>query len=157
MARVMNHFIDTLIFLLCYCPLRQYSGGYHASNYRNCTLCFCIIYFGILCIPNDFPLNVLLIGTGIASVIIWILAPVEDQNKPLSENEVIYLKRKSRSILLMELIVILIMVIIMKEEANRFPLYGILCVSNLLWIGYIKNKILRKNKEKYQNNSKKSS
>jgi len=144
MAGAMNHFIDTIIFLLFYCPLRQYSGGYHASNYRNCTLCFCIIYFGILCIPDNISISFLLIISGIASVILYILAPVEDQNKPLSEKEEIYLKRKSKSTLLIEVIVILIIVIIMKEEANRFPMYGILCVSNLLWIGYIKNKILLK-------------
>ncbi|WP_343098935.1 accessory gene regulator B family protein, partial [Clostridioides difficile] len=27
-----------LFFLMCYCPIRQFSGGYHADNYFRCLL-----------------------------------------------------------------------------------------------------------------------
>lgn len=146
----MNHFLDTIIFLAFYCPLRQYSGGYHATNYRNCTMCFCIIYFGILCIPSNITMEILILGGVIAFIIIWILAPVEDQNKPLSNEEVIYLKRKSKSILLIEILIILLMLVVKKSVVNPFPFYAIVCVSTLLWIGDIKNKLIIKKVERVQ-------
>lgn len=41
---VFDRFIHTIIFLCCYCTLRQFTGGYHARNYTECTLTFAVIY-----------------------------------------------------------------------------------------------------------------
>lgn len=37
--------INTLIFLCSYCPIRQFSGGYNADNYKKCLLVFISISF----------------------------------------------------------------------------------------------------------------
>ncbi|MDX5713243.1 accessory gene regulator B family protein, partial [Clostridioides difficile] len=31
---IFDRFIHTVIFLSCYCTLRQFTGGYHARNYK---------------------------------------------------------------------------------------------------------------------------
>lgn len=41
---IFDRFIHTVIFLSCYCTLRQFTGGYHARNYKECTLTFAVIY-----------------------------------------------------------------------------------------------------------------
>lgn len=41
---IMNRFICTILFLVFYCPIRQFSGGYHAENYKSCLLTFVAIY-----------------------------------------------------------------------------------------------------------------
>ena len=37
---IFDRFIHTIVFLSCYCTLRQFTGGYHAKNYTECTLTF---------------------------------------------------------------------------------------------------------------------
>ena len=41
---ILNRFKETALFLLCYCPIRQFTGGYHADNYKKCLLSFISIY-----------------------------------------------------------------------------------------------------------------
>ena len=43
---ILNRFKETALFLLCYCPIRQFTGGYHADNYKKCLLSFILIYIG---------------------------------------------------------------------------------------------------------------
>ena len=35
---------QTLVFLAGYCCLRQYTGGYHADDYKKCLILFVVIY-----------------------------------------------------------------------------------------------------------------
>ena len=41
---ILDRFVCTMVFLLFYCPIRQFSGGYHAENYKSCLLVFILIY-----------------------------------------------------------------------------------------------------------------
>lgn len=40
----LNRFTETLLFLAFYCPIRQFSGGFHAENYKRCLLFFVTIH-----------------------------------------------------------------------------------------------------------------
>lgn len=86
-----NRFIHTLLFLSCYCTLRQFTGGYHADSYTECTLTFTLIYLVTIFLTNNLevdnmkiPLLILLI---ISLIIIYRFAPLEHRNKPLSGEE----------------------------------------------------------------------
>ena len=88
---IFDRFIHTIIFLSCYCTLRQFTGGYHARNYTECTLTFVVIYLITIFIDNNIDVDkykhVLVILMIISIYIIYKLAPLEHRNKPLSEKK----------------------------------------------------------------------
>jgi accessory gene regulator B len=78
-----------IIFLVAYNPVRTYAGGYHAGTPLKCYLLsmptITAVLLGIKLIPwNGY---VCAIALFITLMIIVLLAPVEDRNKPLSERE----------------------------------------------------------------------
>ena len=80
---------QTVIFLIAYNPVRSYAGGYHAGTPLVCYLIsipmILAVLFGIKLIPwNGYVVVIVLILTGAA---IWLMAPVEDANKPLDQLE----------------------------------------------------------------------
>ena len=50
---IFDRFIHTIVFLSCYCTLRQFTGGYHAKNYTECTLTFAAIYLITIFVANN--------------------------------------------------------------------------------------------------------
>ena len=43
-----NKIFYSIAFLICYCPIRQFAGGYHANNYTKCLLIFILIFIFIM-------------------------------------------------------------------------------------------------------------
>lgn len=94
---IFGKFVHTLLFLLTYCPIRQYAGGFHAKNYSRCLLTFATIYLVTILIINNINLDTsqipLMIGLAISLIGICKLAPVEHRNNPLSNAERIHHKK----------------------------------------------------------------
>ena len=90
----------TLLFLCCYCPIRQYTGGYHAENYKKCLGVFIIIYLMDVTMLNWIKIlklnEILLLMELISFIGIWILAPIEHREKPLTNKERVHYKKVSR-------------------------------------------------------------
>lgn len=88
---IFDKFSQTLLFLACYCPIRQFTGGYHAENYRNCLLVFITIFLINIAILHNamiYSLNEIVILLAFISYIgIYFLAPIEHRNNPLSNKE----------------------------------------------------------------------
>jgi accessory gene regulator B len=71
--------------------LRQFTGGYHAKTYFTCNLVFAVVTAAVFSAVKlvsslssySIYLHILLLG--ISVLIIWIYAPAENKNKPLSE------------------------------------------------------------------------
>jgi len=86
-----------VIFLIAYNPVRTYAGGYHAGTPLTCYLLsipmILAVLFGIKMIPWNG--NVCAIALFITLMIIVLLAPVADRNKPLSEREVTVYGRRA--------------------------------------------------------------
>ncbi|HBF4548203.1 TPA: accessory gene regulator B family protein, partial [Clostridioides difficile] len=40
---ILSKFIETVLFLLVYCTIRQFTGGYHAENHFKCLLVFLLV------------------------------------------------------------------------------------------------------------------
>jgi accessory gene regulator B len=95
---VMGRIWESVIFLLTYIPLRSYAGGYHAKNQFRCDVLSLLLIItaltgcGLLT-SYDFAGMLLLTGSGI---IIFLLAPVEDFNKRLNQEEMKNYRKKSR-------------------------------------------------------------
>lgn len=138
-------FTYTLWFLCWYCPIRQYTGGYHADDYRRCLLVFLSIYLlniGILETLICFNLSYLIIGGACISFLgILILAPIEHRNNPLSSNEVNHYKKVVRRIGGIGFISILIGVKF--EFTYKYALYlasVIICVFIMIVLAIIKER-----------------
>lgn len=139
---VFDCFIETLLFLAFFCPLRKYAGGFHASAYWSCSLIFCI-YFALICyFIGDIPLVWRVAAAIVNAIAVLLLAPVEDPNKPIRG------KRKEKIIVRTR--VTLVIELILFGAAQFFPVperwlnfitVAFVTVTILLILGTIKNQL----------------
>lgn len=141
---LLNRFFQTILFLLTFCPLRQFSGGIHAANHFRCSLYFTLTYAICVLLEKSWLINtnkvVLLCILAASSLIIVLLSPIEDHNKPLSYQERNLFKRQSLTILAIWNVIIFTGVMLFPGALTYF-LYSIMAItllSALLIIGYKK-------------------
>ncbi|WP_315167574.1 accessory gene regulator B family protein [Metaclostridioides mangenotii] len=138
-----SRFIETVIFLAFYCPIRQFSGGFHAENYRRCLLVFMILYITniyivdkLISLHTNIPMIVI---TLISYIGISFLAPQEHRHNPLSEKE-----RKSYKRIVMYICSFLLLLIILginltiTYEYSMYASSVIVCIFIMLVLGIIK-------------------
>lgn len=104
---------ETIVFTLFFSSLRIQAGGYHAKTALKCFLGTLILMFpGILLvgmIPVDKQLYYILISIVISIFLIYLYAPVESENKPLTkEEECIYRFRSLLTVIGGSIIVLLL-------------------------------------------------
>lgn len=96
---ICNHIFDSILFLLCFIPIRIYAGGYHADTYLKCNLIFASVFISFLFIKNiippqfDFLISIFIMTASI--IVIIIFSPIENKHKPLYGNEKIKYKKIS--------------------------------------------------------------
>lgn len=137
---IMKQCLETVCFLLFFCPLRMMSGGYHAPNYTLCTIEFSVYYL-VLCafLPTFGKLPGVLLEL-ISSVIIWVLAPVEDPNKPIRGKRRERLKIRSRWIIVVEFLLYLLVAFAFNApNYEKFICGSTLTIALLIVGGTIKN------------------
>jgi len=88
---ILNRFTETLLFLVFYCPIRQFSGGFHAENYFKCFLVFITLYLCNMYLVNYIIImkanGIMIVITLISYVGIILLSPQEHRHNPLTEEE----------------------------------------------------------------------
>lgn len=84
---VSGNLIESIIFLLCFIPLRQFTGGYHAKSYFLCNLTFSVSFSIILIVYNlmkEYVTSYFGILIVLVSCIIFFSeCPIENKNKPI--------------------------------------------------------------------------
>lgn len=84
-------FLESLVFLLCFTPLRQFTGGYHAKTYFSCNLTFSLSFATMLLfyhLTKEYMTTYAgLIIMFSCCVIFFSECPIENENKPLSEKK----------------------------------------------------------------------
>ena len=93
---ISGHFIESILFLICFVPLRQVTGGYHADSYLKCNLIFAIL-FALLLVVFSFTSSLITFNgcvlMAIFSITVFISdCPIEHKNKPLTPSQ----KRKNK-------------------------------------------------------------
>lgn len=94
---VFHRIFESIVFLICLCGLRQFSGGFHAKTFWLCRLSMIATYISVVLITDrimymDY-IVVLIALIDLFSVgYIGIFSPVEHPNKPLSDRQ----KRKNK-------------------------------------------------------------
>nr|WP_312580087.1 accessory gene regulator B family protein [Sedimentibacter sp.] len=138
---IFNMIWQSLVFMITYSLLRAYAGGYHASSQSMCYL-FSIgmiiaVLLGIKLIPwNDF---ICFIITIMSSTIILLLAPVEDKNKTLDQEELYVFKKRTRVILIAFVCIKLILLFTGQQQISICMDMAMLTLAIMLILGKIKN------------------
>lgn len=96
-----------LLFLASYIPLRSFAGGFHAKTQIRCYILSNVMIVAALCAIRMVPAAawVCLLLTLPGASVIFLLAPVQDRNKPLSGQERLVYRRRSRWILLVLILI----------------------------------------------------
>ena len=146
---VTGRFIESVIFLAVFIPIRQFSGGYHADTYFRCNMFFCISFvmvlllFEILKVYNSV---YLLLAIDLFSLsIIAFFSPIENRNKPIPAEKRMGLKLKA---ILISALISLVSLIMHCYSV----VYGSLLSCTLLMISVliISGKIKERRKRNYE-------
>ncbi|WOO36378.1 accessory gene regulator B family protein [Anaerocolumna sp. AGMB13020] len=110
MGVLIGELTGLLLFLAVFIPLREYSGGYHASTKLKCYIVSCLTVLSMLlliklCDENFYLSSVYL--ASISSAILLFLIPVETAARPMDESEKIYYRSKAGFIIVLLLTITL--------------------------------------------------
>ena len=140
---VMGLLAESMVFLVTYMLIRTYAGGYHAKSQLGCyifsTVAVTVILLGIKHIT--FSGSIYLLATLISATIIYVLSPIENINKPLSQKEKILYGKKSRTLVGIFTTVSLMMWFIGIKSIAKSIVMAMLLVGVLMIVGKIINKM----------------
>lgn len=138
----------SFIYLFGFIPLRLTAGGYHAKNHFRCFLVLMGTYAAFLLavffLPELVHQVTAFAAIAVSLVLIVVLAPVEDKNKPLSADEVKSFKKKSRVAIVLYAVVIACLLLLLSKDIYGLSLsLGVLSVALSLLASKIKNRIVQ--------------
>lgn len=143
---VFGKLLESLLFMAAYIPLRSYAGGYHAKTAVRCYFFSIVMISAVLWVMRYVTYSGLICGclTAISGSMIWLLAPVEDRNKPLDDVEKGVYRKRARGIVLAESL-LSFLTIFCSWKRLGMCMTLVLCVMVLmLLLGKWKNGYLRK-------------
>ena len=130
-----------ILFLLTFVPLRMYAGGYHADAEWKCYLSSTVIVLISLFVMKywGYAAGFGWFAAAISSVIIFLMAPVDNGNKRLEEVERTVYRKRTRIIFLCES-GLLIAAAIWQQDVLCAPIIDSFCiVASSLAMGRVKN------------------
>ncbi len=142
---VSNKAFEIILFMITYIPIRIYAGGYHAKNHIRCyifSILMLIVIIYILNITLDINTILTTFIVIISSIIISVLAPIEDINRSLdNEEKIVYRKRTIRNL------IVIISIYFILLYFNLINVMFCVCISLfcnaiMLILGKIKNNFL---------------
>jgi len=90
---------ETIIFILFFSSLRIQAGGYHAKTVIGCFLGTLVLIFTsivlVKILPVDYTTYFILITLVVSNLLIFIYAPLENKNKPFTDEEKVVYKHRS--------------------------------------------------------------
>lgn len=96
---IFNLTLEMCAFLIVFITLRHQAGGYHASNHLKCNIIFVTAFGIVILLLKILSLNAMncccLITSFAGLILIYILAPIESPNKPVSKERMCRYRRNS--------------------------------------------------------------
>ena len=137
-----NMLLESIIFLIFYGVLRTIAGGYHARTQHVCYILSVLLMIVVLTILKTFPWNIILccVLTVLSILVIFILAPVQDENKLLDETEKRFFKKLSRVISLLCGFIIFLLFLFNKNQLAYCVVISLFTLTIMLVLGKIRNK-----------------
>lgn len=131
---------ESVIFMVTYIPLRTYAGGYHVRTQLGCYISSVVLIVAVLLGISFIPWTNFIIITIfiISGLIIYILSPGEDINKPLDSEEVKVYGKRTRMILGFEFGVLILMIVIGENNIAECVSVSLFVLSFMLLIRKLK-------------------
>ena len=135
-------FPEIAVFMAAYIPLRSFAGGYHAKTPLSCYV-FSVIMLIVVSIGlkylhlADWVYYAVLVA---ATLVVLVLFPVEDRNKPLDEIEQKVYKRRTILIAAAELTLAMLLKLLMFDDLFIATAYSFVVLSLMLIAGKAKNR-----------------
>jgi len=130
------------LYLFGFISLRLVAGGYHAKSHLRCFLMLMVVYSTFLLLLSLLPAesalpSIVLAATSI--VLVFLLAPLADKNKPISNAEAIRFRWLSRITVIAFAVVICTISVSASDNRLGFSLaVGVFTASASLPASYIK-------------------
>lgn len=139
--------LTTLFYITGFMVVRSTAGGYHANTHLSCASILAGTYTIYLLLLKSIATSILgmlsLLFTFIAVLLVYMLSPVEDHNKPFSREEAKQFKRKSRLWILVLALLVIALTTLLPHLRFGFSLSaGMITVSLSLIAGKVKNHFL---------------
>lgn len=137
---------ESMAYLFTYAPIRTYAGGFHAKTPLRCYLTSVILIIAVLLIIKYVVWTSFLCYAGLAagSLLIYLLAPVEDKNKPFTPKEEVYFRKKARVLLVIEILLGVVFSALDFFILSACIVMSLNTLALMLILGKIKNNILEK-------------
>jgi len=144
-ALVMGVVPETVLMLVPFMLLRTNAGGFHAKSHAGCIVGFTLVYvFGVIAVKN-IPGHAAIpyISLIFSSMVVLFIGALAHQNRPVTDKEYKYFKRKARIISVILLFVGLTGQFLLPAFFIYYAL-GMLIAAGSLLFGYLKNKAERR-------------
>ena len=85
-----NQIISSFVFLVAFIFIRRFTGGYHATTFLKCQICFVSTFISVLLLSKFLPANiyiVIILPILVGLPLILRYAPIENKYKPLTPKE----------------------------------------------------------------------
>lgn len=131
---------QVFVFELTYIPLRTYAGGFHARTPWACYL-YSVVMIIVAVLLLKIPYwafwicRALMLG---ASIIILLLAPIADKNKPITITEHKVYKRRTRVILLIDVVITMVFDYLEKIDVCACVVLAIVFLSGMLILAKVR-------------------
>lgn len=93
---IINRVLESIVFLVLFIFIRSFTGGYHADTYFRCNLLMCVTFVITVWINhmtvNKIPVTILIGLILLTEIIIFVLGPIENKNKPIDDSKKVILK-----------------------------------------------------------------
>lgn len=139
---------ETVIFTAAYIPLRIYAGGFHAKTPFKCWIVSAVMLLLVLLVMKyaDLSLYVYDMLALIGTVVILVLSPVEDKNKPLDKLEKKVYKKRCMWTLAAELLIFILLRFFQRNTVSICFEVEWVTLSIMLIAGKLKNSIIANKK-----------
>ena len=110
---VMDAILECVVFLMAFLPLRQYAGGYHAKTRVGCYFLSvtCMWVAMNVLVHQEFKEYILVIACAMV-IVVFLLSPVENENRKLTFEEKIRYGKAAKLVLLFEMGLVLFILFI---------------------------------------------
>ncbi|MCM1061673.1 MAG: accessory gene regulator B family protein [Eubacterium sp.] len=141
---LMHSFLECLIFIIFLSTIRSKTGGYHADTRIQCFVQSMLTFvFALSLLKLETLYKVILIPLSIlalcSAIIIWLFAPIDTKNKPLSENEKKIFGTKSKVMLCLETVIAIVAYFIGFDGISCSIMLVFITTSLLVLMGMKKN------------------
>ena len=140
-----HQIFQCILYMALFIPLRSFAGGYHANSPQRCYVySVACVTIAMIIIKLDFLNELYYYCIAVVSgILIFMLAPVEDHNKPLDDLEVEHYRLRTRVILTIEGLFFACAMVLNWKNVVLCITLAFLTLGLMLIAGKIKNRNIR--------------